>query len=184
MGRSSSPPETDDSGGGGEGGGAFRSIRGRFPLKRNRVKPDSDDRPVLHRSRSHPTRFNRKSLPWLKGKKSVFYFLVFLAVFLYAMSSMVLQSSITAVFRQGSDRGGRRLNREGLRIGSTLKFLPPRVSRSDGLDSLRSEPRIGVRAPRLALVSFFFGSFFWQFLLVFESEFLIACLNSILLLCN
>lgn len=152
MGRSSSPPHTDDSGGGGEGGGAFRSIRGRFPLKRNRVKPDSDDRPVLHRSRSHPTRFNRKSLPWLKGKKSVFYFLVLLAVFLYAMSSMVLQSSITAVFRQGSDRGGRRSNREGLRIGSTLKFLPPRVSRSDGLDSLRSEPRIGVRAPRLALI--------------------------------
>ena len=184
MGRSSSPPETDDSGGGGEGGGAFRSIRGPFPLKRYRVKSDLDDRPVLHRSRSHPTRFNRKSLPWLKGKKSVFYFLVLLAVFLYAMSSMVLQSSITAVFRQGSDRGGRGSNREGLRIGSTLKFLPPRVSRSDGLDSLRSEPRIGVRAPRLALVSFFFGSFFWQFLLVFESEFLIACLNSILLLCN
>ena len=116
MGRSSSPPETDDSGGGGEGGGAFRSIRGPFPLKRNRVKSDLDDRPVLHRSRSHPTRFNRKSLPWLKGKKSVFYFLVLLAVFLYAISSMVLQSLITTVSRQGSEQG-RRLNMEGLRIG-------------------------------------------------------------------
>ena len=72
------------------------------------------------------------------------------------------------VFRQGSEQGWR-LNREGLRIGSTLKFLLPGVSRSDGLKSLRSEPRIGVRPPKLALVSFF--NFFG-----FESELLFACL--------
>ena len=51
------------------------------------------------------------------------------------------------------------VDREGLRISSLLKFLPPRVSRSDGLDSLRSELRIGVRAPKLALVSLFFSFF-------------------------
>ena len=85
------------------------------------------------------------------------------------MLSMVLQSSITAVSRQGSERGWR-LNRAGLRIGSLLKFLPPRVSRSDGVDSLRSELRIGVRAPKLALVSLFSVS------LVFDSKLLFACL--------
>lgn len=64
---------------------------------------------------------------------------------------MVLQSSITSVFSKSGDRG--RSLRDGLRFGSTLKFVPARVSRGDGLDLLRSEPRIGVRAPRLALVS-------------------------------
>uniref|UniRef100_A0A7N2L7K8 Uncharacterized protein n=1 Tax=Quercus lobata TaxID=97700 RepID=A0A7N2L7K8_QUELO len=48
--------------------------------------------------------------------EGAFYFLVLLAVFLYAISSMVLQSLITTVSRQGSEQG-RRLNREGLRIG-------------------------------------------------------------------
>ncbi|XP_041022007.1 uncharacterized protein LOC121263265 isoform X2 [Juglans microcarpa x Juglans regia] len=157
MGRTTSPPESLDNGGGLAGSGndlGFHSIRDRFPLKRNlshyrnRAKADSDHSP-LHRGRSHHSRFNRKGLLWLKGK-SAFYSVVILAVFLFAMASMVLQSSITSVFRQGSERG--RSLREGLRFGSTLKFVPAMVSRRDGLDPLRSKPRVGVRAPRLALI--------------------------------
>ncbi|KAF5467003.1 hypothetical protein F2P56_016877 [Juglans regia] len=157
MGRNTSPPESLDNGGGLAGSGndlGFHSIRDRFPLKRNlshyrnRAKADSDHSP-LHRGRSHYSRFNRKGLLSLKGK-SAFYSVVILAVFLFAMASMVLQSSITSVFRQGSERG--RSLREGLRFGSTLKFVPAMVSRRDRLDPLRSKPRIGVRAPRLALI--------------------------------
>ncbi|KAG2723391.1 hypothetical protein I3760_02G169000 [Carya illinoinensis] len=153
----SSPPDSlHDGGSVGVSGTdlAFQSIRDRFPLKRNpshhhnRSKSDSDRSPP-HRGRSHHGRFNRKGLLWLKGR-SAFYSVVIFAVFLFAMASMVLQSSMTSVFRQGSERG--RSLREGLRFGSTLKFVPAVVSRRDGLDSLRSEPRIGIRAPRLALI--------------------------------
>ncbi|KAF5453388.1 hypothetical protein F2P56_028293 [Juglans regia] len=153
----SSPSDSLHNGGSVGGSGtdlAFQSIRDRFPLKRNsshhhnRSKSDSDRSPP-HRARSHHGRFNRKGFLWLKGR-SAFYSVVIIAVFLFAMASMVLQSSITSVFRQGSERG--RSLREGLRFGSTLKFVPAVVSRRDGLDSLRSEPRIGVRAPRLALI--------------------------------
>lgn len=67
---------------------------------------------------------------------------------------MLLQSSMTLVFRQGSERG--RLLREGLKFGSTLRFMPGRVSKrvveGDGLDRARNEARIGVRPPRLALI--------------------------------
>lgn len=158
MGRNTSTPESLDNEGCLAGSGndlGFHSIRDRFPLKRNpshyrnRAKADSDHSP-LHRGRSHHSRFNRKGLLWLKGK-SAFYSVVILAVFLFAMASMMLQSSITSVFRQGGERG--RSLREGLRFGSTLKFVPAMVSRRDGLDPLRSKPRIGLRAPRLALVS-------------------------------
>ncbi|KAB2595059.1 hypothetical protein D8674_030509 [Pyrus ussuriensis x Pyrus communis] len=60
---------------------------------------------------------------------------------------------MTLAFRQGSEKG--RLLREGLKFGSTLRFVPGRVSRrfveGDGLDRARKEARIGVRPPRLAL---------------------------------
>lgn len=158
MGRNSSPPEKDHNGGGGVGGSGndigYHSIRDRFPLKRNpghnrnRAKSESDPL-LLLRSRSHPGRFNRKGLHWLKGK-SAFYSVVIFAVFLFAMASMVLQSSITSVFRPSSERG--KALSAGLRFGSTLKFVPYRTSRTDGLDSLRSEPRLAIRAPRLAVI--------------------------------
>lgn len=67
---------------------------------------------------------------------------------------MVMQSSITSVFRQRNERG--RNLREGLEFGSTLKFVPGKVSQRflswDALDRLRFQPRIGVRAPRIALI--------------------------------
>jgi hypothetical protein len=158
MARNTSPHEDDDNSGGNGGASndlGFHSIRDRYPVKRNPIHhrepaKASTDRSLFLRGRSHPSRFNRKGLLWLKGK-STFYSVVIFAVFLFALASMVLQSSITSVFRQSGDRG--RSLRDGLRFGSTLKFVPARVSRSDGLDSLRLEPRIGVRAPRLALVS-------------------------------
>lgn len=146
------------------------SIRDRHPLKRNqghardRTKQSSLlERPLV---RSRP-RFNRKGLLVFPFRGIyLFYFVIFFSVFAFAVASMVMQSSITAmVFRQGGERRGwRRSVREGMRFGSSLKFMPVGISRrlteSGGLDRMRSTDRIGIRGPRLALVSdFFFFSF-------------------------
>ncbi|KAI5399483.1 uncharacterized protein LOC127091508 [Lathyrus oleraceus] len=159
-----SQPEIDDAGGASEFG--FSSIRGRFPFKRNpsynrdRLKSASDRH--LPRSatssRSHlHNRFTRKGLlsfcPFFITKSGL-YALIFAVVFLFALASIALQSSITSVFRQRNEHS---LNlRQGLKFGSTLKFVPGKVSQKflsgDGLDRLRSLPRIAVRAPRIALV--------------------------------
>ena len=65
------------------------------------------------------------------------------------------------VFRQGgggSERGKRLWPvRDDLKLGSSLHFEPQRrFQLHDGLDRLRSQPRIGVRPPRIGLVSEFF----------------------------
>lgn len=78
--------------------------------------------------------------------------MIFLAVFAFAMASMVLQNSIASVF--GVERG--RPISEELRFGSRLKFVPDQVGLGNGLDGLRSTPRFGVRPPRIGLVSAFF----------------------------
>ncbi|XP_048442431.1 uncharacterized protein LOC125478331, partial [Pyrus x bretschneideri] len=167
MGRNSlSPPAILDDSGGADGTDlCFLSIRDRFPLKRNPYPSHQKDpgrggftyrqpflRPTL---RSHHL-FYRKGLLWLfpfKGKSSFYVVLIF-ALFLFAVATLVLQSSMTLAFRQGSERG--RLPRKGLKFGSTLRFVPGRVSRrfveGDGLDRARKEARIGVRPPRLALI--------------------------------
>lgn len=156
---SSSPPGILDENGNDLG---FHSIRDRFRFKRN-SNPSQNrdrgrtfpDRPLSRRS--HPSRFNRKGLLGLftfKGK-SALYLVIMFALFLFAMASMVLQSSIMSVFRQGSERG--RLFREGLKFGTTLRFVSGRISRrimeGGGVDRLRNQARIGIRPPRLALVS-------------------------------
>ncbi|XP_068344729.1 uncharacterized protein [Pyrus communis] len=164
MGRnSSSPPAILDDNGGTDLG--FHSIRDRFPFKRNPNPIHQRDRPrglFTDRQpfprpppRSHH-RFYRKGLLCLfpfKGK-SAFYAVLIFALFVFAVATMLLQSSMTLVFRQGSERG--RLLREGLKFGSTLRFMPGRVSKrvveGDGLDRARNEARIGVRPPRLALI--------------------------------
>ncbi|XVF23461.1 hypothetical protein REPUB_Repub13aG0040800 [Reevesia pubescens] len=173
MGRNSSPPRHD--GNGNENGKnntinntsdnnndqGFYSIRDRFPLKRNpghtseRTKQSSLlDRPLV-RTRH---RFNRKGLLLFPFRGIyLFYFLIFFSVFAFAVASIVMQSSITAmVFRQGGERGWRRSIREGMRFGSSLKFMPVGISRrlteGSGLDRMRSTDRIGVRGPRLALI--------------------------------
>lgn len=154
---------------------ASHSIRGRFHFRRNsNPSPGPDhhsrdggakslppsDRQLLRASRAHHGRANRKGLglglglsslvPPFRGK-SLLYLAILLAVFVFAMASMVLQSSITSVFKQGGARRGS--VREGLKFGSTLKFVPSRqLAEGGGLDRARSERRIGVRPPRLALV--------------------------------
>lgn len=62
-----------------------------------------------------------------------------------------------AVFRQGgggSERGKRLWPvRDDLKLGSSLHFEPQRrFQLHDGLDRLRSHPRIGVRPPRIGLI--------------------------------
>ncbi|XVE99174.1 hypothetical protein REPUB_Repub03eG0174500 [Reevesia pubescens] len=175
MGRNSSPPRHD--GNGNENGKnntinnntdnnnnndqGFYSIRDRFPLKRNpghtpdRTKQSSLLERPLVRTRH---RFNRKGLLLFPFRGIyLFYFVIFFSVFAFAVASMLMQSSITAmVFRQGGERGWRRYVREGMRFGSSLKFLPEGISRrlaeGGGLDRMGSADRIGVRGPRLALI--------------------------------
>ncbi|XP_022743080.1 uncharacterized protein LOC111294154 isoform X2 [Durio zibethinus] len=139
----------------------YYSIRDRFPLKRNpahtrdRTKQSSLlDRPLV---RTRP-RFNRKGLLLFPFRGIyLFYFLIFFSVFAFAVASMVMQSSITAMlFKQGGERGWKRSVREGMRFGSSLKFMPvgisQRLAEGGGLDRMRLTDRIGVRGPRLALI--------------------------------
>lgn len=151
MGRNTSAQEADGDGGTVPPGNDLgsHSIRDRLLFRRNPIhhrEPAklSLDRSSSVRGRSHHSRFNRK------GKSTYYSAVVFIVVFMFAMASMVLQNSIMAVFRPSVQRGTS--PKKGLRFGSTLKFVPARLPRSGGLDALRSEPRHGIRAPRLALI--------------------------------
>lgn len=157
--RRSSSSEIDDNGSGNAVPGTH-SIRDRFPFKRNsshfrlRAKDSLDH--AASRSRSHQSRINRKGLLWwipARGQ-TLFYFVVVFAVFGFVTGSMLLQSSIS-LMSSGSEK--ERWLMERIKFGSSLKFVPGRISRrlveGDGLDELRKKDRVGVRAPRLALVS-------------------------------
>ncbi|KAK7391494.1 hypothetical protein VNO78_19910 [Psophocarpus tetragonolobus] len=161
-----SQAEIDDAG----GDIGFPAIRGGFAFKRNpshqrhrasfdRQLPRSSNSSGGGGSRSHlHNRLTRKGLLlWLfpfSKSKSGFYALIIAVVFLFALASMVMQSSITSVFRQRAERS--KFFREGLQFGGALRFVPGRVSQrflaGDGLDEVRSQPRIGVRSPRIALI--------------------------------
>lgn len=69
---------------------------------------------------------------------------------------MIMQNRI----RMTEDRWSSFL--DGIKSGKSLKFgqdsFLKRFSERDGLDQLRSEERMGVRRPRVALVSFFFDN--------------------------
>ncbi|KAI8572356.1 hypothetical protein RHMOL_Rhmol01G0192200 [Rhododendron molle] len=82
----------------------------------NRLRSHHHSRPALS-ARKFPL------FPF-KGR-SLFYFCVFLAVLLFALASMVLQSSFaSAVFRMGGGSERReRLVREGLKFGSPQRQL-------------------------------------------------------------
>ncbi|KAK4799751.1 hypothetical protein SAY86_025116 [Trapa natans] len=151
-----SPADVDDS----PSSASYGSIRDRFPVKRNPSHyHDADHFRDLQgcsgRGRSGKSRFNRKGLLWLfpfRGR-SLFYTSILFAVFMFALASVVLQSSIASVFgRQGSERG--RMLKEGLKFGSTLKFATPlqQLVEGGGLDRARFQRRIGVRPPRIALI--------------------------------
>ncbi|CAK9313391.1 unnamed protein product [Citrullus colocynthis] len=156
--RRSSSSEIDDNGSGNAVPGTH-SIRDRFPFKRNsshfrlRAKDSLDH--AASRSRSHQSRINRKGLLWwipARGQ-TLFYFVVVFAVFGFVTGSMLLQSSIS-LMSSGSEK--ERWLMERIKFGSSLKFVPGRISRrlveGDGLDELRKKDRVGVRAPRLALI--------------------------------
>uniref|UniRef100_A0A7C9DJQ0 Uncharacterized protein n=1 Tax=Opuntia streptacantha TaxID=393608 RepID=A0A7C9DJQ0_OPUST len=99
---------------------------------------------IRHRSR-------RKGFQFFKGN-SLIYSVISIALFGFVFGSIVLQSSITSVFRQGGEKGG--ASKHGLRVGSSLRFVGLSRFHDDGrLDQLRKEGRNGVRPPRLALVS-------------------------------
>ncbi|XP_014514488.1 uncharacterized protein LOC106772541 isoform X2 [Vigna radiata var. radiata] len=162
-----SQPEIDDAG----GDIGFHAIRGGFPFKRNpshyrhrgsfdrQLPRTSTSSSSNSSSRSHlHSRLTRKGLllwlfPFSKSKSGL-YALIIAVVFLFAFASMVMQNSITSVFRQRAERGRYRLG--GLRFGTTLRFVPGRVSQGflsgNGLDRIRSLPRLGLRPPRIALI--------------------------------
>nr|XP_027104880.1 uncharacterized protein LOC113725741 isoform X1 [Coffea arabica] len=163
----------------GNGSGGFRSIRDRFRFKRNPNSAASylpststattspldrqykQGRSHSHHHHHHHHHYNRsaarKMLLFPFRERSWFYLCIFLVIFVFALASMVLQSSIMPVFRQGgggSERGKRPWPvRDDLKLGSSLHFEPQRrFQLHDGLDRLRSQPRIGVRPPRIGLI--------------------------------
>ncbi|XP_023550213.1 uncharacterized protein LOC111808462 isoform X1 [Cucurbita pepo subsp. pepo] len=155
----SSSSEIDDNGSG-NAVPVTHSIRDRFPIKRNsghfrlRAKDSLDH--AACRSRSHQCRINRKGLFWwlpARGQ-TLFYSVVIFAVFGFVTGTMLLQNSISLTSRSGSEK--ERWLMERIKFGSSLKFVPGRISRrlveGDGLDEVRKEDRHGVRAPRLALI--------------------------------
>lgn len=158
--------EIDDNGGAGRDGN-HSVVRDRLRLKpitseRRDRSHSGSDRSSLRSTRPHNhigRSVNRKGgvLAWLKPRGNwLLYVLVAFTVCAFVMSSMLLQSSITW---QGNAKGGRQ-GRSRIGFGSRLRYVPGGIAREliegEGLDSLRSAVRIGVRPPRLALVSFFF----------------------------
>lgn len=170
-------------GNGGRGGGGIHSIRDRVRFKRNPNSPtsytqrssktafpqsssgtnSSFDRQFKPARSHHHLHHHSRSLPrklfWFPFKeRSWFYVCIFLVIFVFALASMVLQSSIMSVFRQGGGgtlRGKLRWSvRDDLKLGTSLHFVSPkRFELHGGLDQLRNQPRIGVRPPRIGLVS-------------------------------
>ncbi|KAJ9553758.1 hypothetical protein OSB04_017803 [Centaurea solstitialis] len=164
MGQNS--PSTNDadlSNAAGAGAGLY-PIRDRFRFKRN-PKPTStnvsrsssaaslSDRRLRSHVHGGPRSIISRKLFSVRGT-SLFYCVILIAVFAFALASMVLQSSIASmVFRQGS--GGERIGRtvrEGLKFGSSLKFVESGIARGFEIERARNRPRVGVRSPRLAIV--------------------------------
>lgn len=155
MARTSSPPpdivaadeETSSSYGLG-----FRSIRGRFIFKRNQ-QPQSQQNKDQNKNADRQWRNNRSQQGRVRRASPYVYVLIIIVVFIYALASLLLQSSITSVFIQSES--GKSI-RHGLKFGSSLKFVPygllQRFSQRRGLDQLRTEARLANRAPRLALI--------------------------------
>lgn len=155
MGQNSpSTNDGDNSNANSDGTGSY-PIRGRFPFKRN---PKPAPLPLSKSSnRRRPTvpggrHFVLRKLFSVRGT-SLFYLCILIAVFTFALASMVLQSSIASmVFRQGGGERIGRTVREGLKFGSSLKFVSSMIDRGFEIERARNKPRIGVRSPRLAII--------------------------------
>lgn len=137
----------------------FRSIRDRFRFKRNSTDRSITDRkttsfPDRQWRRSQHRSVLRKCLLFPFRCRSLLYCCVLFAVFAFAMASMVLQTSIMSVFRQGNESG--RAVRTGLKFGSSLEFVPWRIEKrmelGGGIEWLRNQPRVVVRPPKLAII--------------------------------
>ncbi|XP_047956041.1 uncharacterized protein LOC125201826 isoform X1 [Salvia hispanica] len=143
----------------------FHSIRDRFAFKRYHnassgaelPRSSKTTAPAHKTSRSHHHKQRKLSFFPFRGKSRL-YFCIFAVIFVFSVASMVMQSSIMLAFRQGVG-GDRRMRwrwsvKEGLELGSSLEFVPQRRIDLNGsrLDSLRSQPRLGVRPPRIALI--------------------------------
>lgn len=150
----------------------FYSIRDRIRFKRNpagfsaadnqnkAVKYSIDRRTrggLLNSNRSHRKGF----YSWFPFRGAyLYYFVICFAVFAFAMATMVLQSSITGLVSSRGWSEDRESSSDGLRLGSTLKFVPGsrslRFAEGNGLDQVRMQGnRLGLRPPRLAVVSVF-----------------------------
>ena len=68
--------------------------------------------------------------------------------------------------------------------GSVARWSSCRLGFREATVSIRCDRSRGLELGHRGSLLWVFFFFFWQFLLVFESAFLFACLNSILLLCN
>ncbi|CAI0410803.1 unnamed protein product [Linum tenue] len=149
------------------------SIRDRLRFKRNpnqatsptastsgRGTKSREDRAPSSRSRwhhHHGTGGRRKSWFAFRGVY-LFYFVIVFSVLAFAIASVLLQSSVTSVMFSTGWSEHRRSVGEGLRLGTTLKFVPGIRSRplveGQGLDQIRMQQvaRVGLRAPRLAII--------------------------------
>ncbi|KAL5709702.1 hypothetical protein ACHQM5_020360 [Ranunculus cassubicifolius] len=165
MGRSStsSSSSPDANAGSGSGDLGFNSIRDRILFKRNpqhgdyNHKDDDDERDRKSdrqwKGRSpYPSRIGRKGFVF-RGKY-LFYFVIVFAIIAFVAASMLLQSSMTSVFRRGSEKRG--VIRDGLKYGGSLRFHPVRIldrfAKKGGLDRSRMEHKVALRNPRLAIV--------------------------------
>ncbi|EPS63775.1 hypothetical protein M569_11009, partial [Genlisea aurea] len=143
------------------GAAAFHSIRDRFPFKRYNSSSSAPALPRLSKtahkaSRSH--HHHKQKLPFVAFVgKPWFYFSILTVIFTFSLASMVLQKSFMPGFGQtiGAERTRWRWSvKEGLKPGSSLKFVPGwRLELNESrLDWLRTQPRIGVRRPRISII--------------------------------
>ncbi|KAL9242083.1 hypothetical protein vseg_016119 [Gypsophila vaccaria] len=151
MGRNSAGPEELDSPPVDEGvGGGDLPFRSNF-IRFKRSQPQNSARPKLSDRHLASGRFRTRRRSFQFKGNSMIYAVILLAVFGFTLASVVLQSSITSVFRQSG--GGRGLGRRALKVGTSLRFVAPKRFLLEGrLDQLRMENRSGLRPPKLALI--------------------------------
>ncbi|XP_065870744.1 uncharacterized protein [Euphorbia lathyris] len=151
-------------------GVGFHSIRDRIRFKRNPPIGNAASSSANNQNKS--LKFDRRRGPLFNTNRShrkgfyscfpvrgayFYYFIIFFAVFAFAMASMVLQSSITRIVSSRGWTEDRKSVSEGFRLGSTFKFFPGsrslRLAEGDGLDQVRIQGnRLGLRPPRLAVI--------------------------------
>ncbi|KAL2555557.1 UDP-Glycosyltransferase superfamily protein [Forsythia ovata] len=175
MGRNSeTTTDSDDDDSTSAASAPVHSIRDRFPFKRNPVNYNRNE--TNNNSMASISRSTSKTLPYshkpsrshhhkpLARKLVLFLFegksrllCIILVISFFAIATMVLQSSIMSVFRQGVTSESMRWRwsvKEELKLGSSLKFVPRLRLHLNGsrLDWLRTQPRIGIRHPRIGLI--------------------------------